>query len=132
MNHYLLFSNFFFTFTPIYSTAGHNITPYFSMKMYNASKHVVRVLCEGLRHEIQLVGSKIKVSVCKNYEWSEVVLQSRIIGTVRVRIIFAFFVFRFTLIHYLSSYGYDGVYDFKPSVCMFEHKNCKSNNTKTY
>lgn len=44
------------------STAGHNITPYFSMKMYNATKHAVRVLCEGLRHEIQLVGSKIKVS----------------------------------------------------------------------
>ncbi|KAL4121417.1 hypothetical protein QTP88_013935 [Uroleucon formosanum] len=44
------------------STAGHNITPYFSMKIYNASKHVVRVLCEGLRHELQLVGSKIKVS----------------------------------------------------------------------
>ncbi|XP_026809602.1 farnesol dehydrogenase-like [Rhopalosiphum maidis] len=44
------------------STAGHNIIPYFSMKMYNATKHAVRVLCEGLRHELQLVGSKIKVS----------------------------------------------------------------------
>ncbi|KAL5243847.1 hypothetical protein ACI65C_011257 [Semiaphis heraclei] len=44
------------------STAGHNITPYFSMKMYNATKHAVSILCEGLRHELQLVGSKIKVS----------------------------------------------------------------------
>ncbi|CAH1708956.1 farnesol dehydrogenase-like [Aphis gossypii] len=44
------------------STAGHSITPCFSLKMYNATKHAVRVLCEGLRHEIQLVGSKIKVS----------------------------------------------------------------------
>lgn len=44
------------------SVAGHNIIPYFSLKMYNASKHAVSVLCEGLRHELQLVGSKIKVS----------------------------------------------------------------------
>ncbi|XP_025194733.1 farnesol dehydrogenase-like [Melanaphis sacchari] len=44
------------------STAGHSILPHFSMKMYNATKHAVRILCEGLRHELQLVGSKIKVS----------------------------------------------------------------------
>lgn len=31
--------------------------------MYNASKHAVTVLCDGLRHELQLVGSRIKVSV---------------------------------------------------------------------
>lgn len=42
---------------------GHNITPYFGMKMYNASKHAVTVLCDGLRHELQLTGSKIKVTV---------------------------------------------------------------------
>ncbi|XP_022180330.1 farnesol dehydrogenase-like [Myzus persicae] len=44
------------------SIAGHNITAYFAMKMYNASKVAVSVLCEGLRHELQLAGSKIKVS----------------------------------------------------------------------
>jgi len=49
----------------------HNITPYFSMKMYNATKHAVSVLCEGLRHELQLVGSKIKVSVCIIFKRTE-------------------------------------------------------------
>lgn len=43
--------------------AGHNVTPYFAFKMYNASKTAVTVLCDGLRHELQLTGSKIKVSV---------------------------------------------------------------------
>ncbi|XP_022172110.1 farnesol dehydrogenase-like [Myzus persicae] len=44
------------------SIGGHHITPYFAMKMSNASKVAVSVLCEGLRHDLQLVGSKIKVS----------------------------------------------------------------------
>uniref|UniRef100_A0A2S2PCV5 Dehydrogenase/reductase SDR family member 11 n=1 Tax=Schizaphis graminum TaxID=13262 RepID=A0A2S2PCV5_SCHGA len=30
--------------------------------MYNASKQAVTALCDGLRHELQLTGSKIKVS----------------------------------------------------------------------
>lgn len=47
--------------------AGHNITPYFGFKLYNATKTAVTVLCEGLRHELQLVGSKIKVSVNVSY-----------------------------------------------------------------
>ncbi|CAH1736396.1 farnesol dehydrogenase-like [Aphis gossypii] len=46
----------------INSIAGHCLTPYFGFKMYNASKHAVTVLCDGLRHELQLMGSKIKVS----------------------------------------------------------------------
>lgn len=46
------------------STMGHHITPHFSLKIYNASKIALTVLCDGLRHELQLVGSKIKVSVC--------------------------------------------------------------------
>lgn len=46
-----------------FSIAGHALTPYFAFKMYNASKSAVTVLCEGLRHELQLVNSKIKVSV---------------------------------------------------------------------
>ncbi|XP_015366296.1 PREDICTED: farnesol dehydrogenase-like [Diuraphis noxia] len=46
----------------INSIAGHGLTPYFGFKMYNASKNAVTVLCDGLRHELQLVGSKIKVS----------------------------------------------------------------------
>ncbi|KAL5235141.1 hypothetical protein ACI65C_002551 [Semiaphis heraclei] len=46
----------------INSIAGHNLTPYFAFKMYNASKNAVTVLCDGLRHELQLMGSKIKVS----------------------------------------------------------------------
>ncbi|XP_060875966.1 farnesol dehydrogenase-like [Metopolophium dirhodum] len=46
----------------INSITGHSLTPYFGFKMYNASKNAVTVLCDGLRHELQLVGSKIKVS----------------------------------------------------------------------
>ncbi|XP_001945823.1 farnesol dehydrogenase [Acyrthosiphon pisum] len=46
----------------INSITGHGLTPYFGFKMYNASKNAVTVLCDGLRHELQLVGSKIKVS----------------------------------------------------------------------
>ncbi|XP_026822700.1 farnesol dehydrogenase-like [Rhopalosiphum maidis] len=46
----------------INSITGHCLTPYFGFKMYNASKHAVTVLCDGLRHELQLMGSKIKVS----------------------------------------------------------------------
>ncbi|CAI6362226.1 unnamed protein product [Macrosiphum euphorbiae] len=46
----------------INSVAGHGLTSYFGIKMYNASKNAVRILCDGLRHELQLVGSKIKVS----------------------------------------------------------------------
>ncbi|VVC36704.1 NAD(P)-binding domain,Short-chain dehydrogenase/reductase SDR [Cinara cedri] len=46
----------------INSICGHSITPYFAHKMYNASKTAVTVLCEGLRHELSLVNSKIKVT----------------------------------------------------------------------
>ncbi|XP_025194801.1 farnesol dehydrogenase-like [Melanaphis sacchari] len=46
----------------INSIAGHTITPHFGFKMYNASKYAVTVLCDGLRHELQLMGSNIKVS----------------------------------------------------------------------
>ncbi|NP_001156186.1 fixR-like isoform X1 [Acyrthosiphon pisum] len=46
----------------INSISGHKLTPNFAFKMYNASKHAVTVLCDGLRHELQLTGSKIKVS----------------------------------------------------------------------
>ncbi|XP_022183734.1 farnesol dehydrogenase-like [Myzus persicae] len=46
----------------INSIAGHGLTPYFGFKMYNASKNAVTILCDGLRHELQLTGSKIKVS----------------------------------------------------------------------
>jgi len=55
------------------------------MKMYNATKHAVGVLCEGLRHELQLVGSKIKVSVCTNYKQPEAHFIATH-NTVRVRI----------------------------------------------
>lgn len=43
--------------------AGHGLSSYFGFKMYNASKYAVTVLCDGLRHELQLTGSKIKVTV---------------------------------------------------------------------
>uniref|UniRef100_A0A2H8TN47 Dehydrogenase/reductase SDR family member 11 n=1 Tax=Melanaphis sacchari TaxID=742174 RepID=A0A2H8TN47_9HEMI len=46
----------------INSIGGHSITPYYAHKMYNASKTAITVLCEGLRHELSLVNSKIKVS----------------------------------------------------------------------
>jgi len=46
----------------INSVAGHAKTPYFAFKMYNASKQAVTILCDGLRHELQVMGSKIKVS----------------------------------------------------------------------
>ncbi|KAL4091612.1 hypothetical protein QTP88_026271 [Uroleucon formosanum] len=46
----------------INSNIAHCLTPYFGLKMYNASKKAVMVLCDGLRHELQLMGSKIKVS----------------------------------------------------------------------
>ncbi|VVC29948.1 Short-chain dehydrogenase/reductase SDR,NAD(P)-binding domain,Short-chain dehydrogenase/reductase [Cinara cedri] len=46
----------------INSMAGHSISPYFGFKVYNASKTALTVLCDGLRHELQLTGSKIKVS----------------------------------------------------------------------
>lgn len=46
-----------------FSVAGHCSSPYFAFKMYNASKRAVTTLCDGLRHELQLIGSKIKVSV---------------------------------------------------------------------
>jgi len=46
-----------------FSVSGHAKTPYFALKMYNASKYAVTILCDGLRHELQLIGSKIKVSV---------------------------------------------------------------------
>ncbi|XP_050521675.1 farnesol dehydrogenase-like [Daktulosphaira vitifoliae] len=46
----------------INSITGHNITPYFGHKMYNATKRAITTLCEGLRHEINLVNSKIKIS----------------------------------------------------------------------
>lgn len=45
------------------SICGHSITPYYAHKMYNATKTAITVLCEGLRHELSLVDSKIKVSV---------------------------------------------------------------------
>ncbi|CAH1736395.1 unnamed protein product [Aphis gossypii] len=45
----------------INSISGHSLTPNFAHKMYNASKSAVTVLCDGLRHELQLTGSKIKV-----------------------------------------------------------------------
>jgi len=83
---------------------------------------MVRVLCEGLRHELQLVGSKIKVSVRKNYKRSEAHF-SAAHNTIRV--------FRFTLIHYLSSYCHDGAYVFKPSACMYIGMNLNSVNRKT-
>ncbi|CAH1708200.1 unnamed protein product [Aphis gossypii] len=47
----------------INSIGGHSITPYYAHKMYNASKTAITVLCEGLRHELRLNSSKIKVSV---------------------------------------------------------------------
>lgn len=46
-----------------YSISGHSITPYYAHKMYNATKTAITVLCEGLRHELSLINSKIKVSV---------------------------------------------------------------------
>ncbi|XP_022183729.1 farnesol dehydrogenase-like [Myzus persicae] len=46
----------------INSISGHSSTPNFAYKMYNASKQAVTTLCDGLRHELQLTGSKIKVS----------------------------------------------------------------------
>ncbi|KAF0752647.1 farnesol dehydrogenase-like isoform X1, partial [Aphis craccivora] len=46
----------------INSICGHSITPYYAHKMYNATKTAITVLCEGLRHELSLVNSKIKVS----------------------------------------------------------------------
>ncbi|KAL5243821.1 hypothetical protein ACI65C_011231 [Semiaphis heraclei] len=46
----------------INSICGHSITPYYAHKMYNASKTAITVLCEGLRHELSLVNSKIKVT----------------------------------------------------------------------
>ncbi|XP_050429216.1 farnesol dehydrogenase-like [Adelges cooleyi] len=46
----------------INSIVGHSISSIFGNKMYNASKKAVTVLCDGLRHELQLVGSKIKVT----------------------------------------------------------------------
>lgn len=48
------------------SITGHNSTSFFAFKMYNASKKAVTALCDGLRHELQLVGSNIKVSVKYN------------------------------------------------------------------
>lgn len=47
----------------LYSICGHSITPYYAHKMYNATKKAITVLCEGLRHELIFVNSKIKVSV---------------------------------------------------------------------
>ncbi|XP_025412800.1 farnesol dehydrogenase-like [Sipha flava] len=46
----------------INSICGHSKTPYFAHKMYNATKTAITVLCEGLRHELSLVDSKIKIS----------------------------------------------------------------------
>ncbi|XP_050541976.1 farnesol dehydrogenase-like isoform X4 [Daktulosphaira vitifoliae] len=46
----------------INSIAGHALTPVFAHKMYNASKFAVTALCDGLRHELQLMQSKIKVT----------------------------------------------------------------------
>ncbi|XP_050429217.1 farnesol dehydrogenase-like [Adelges cooleyi] len=46
----------------INSISGHALTPGFGNKMYNASKFAVTALCDGLRHELQMVGSKIKVT----------------------------------------------------------------------
>jgi len=46
----------------INSISGHSLTSNFAHKMYNASKQAVTALCDGLRHELQLTGSKIKVS----------------------------------------------------------------------
>lgn len=51
----------------IFSICGHSITPYYAHKVYNATKTAITVLCEGLRHELSLVNSKIKVSVSNDY-----------------------------------------------------------------
>ncbi|XP_050442619.1 farnesol dehydrogenase-like [Adelges cooleyi] len=46
----------------INSISGHNLTPYFAHKMYNATKTAITTLCEGFRHELSLANSKIKIS----------------------------------------------------------------------
>ncbi|XP_050433512.1 farnesol dehydrogenase-like [Adelges cooleyi] len=45
------------------SIAAYSMVTAMGHKMYNASKVAVRVLADGLRHELQLYDSKIKVSV---------------------------------------------------------------------
>lgn len=51
-----------------FSICGHSLTPYFAHKMYNATKKAITVLCEGLRHELNFVNSKTKVSVSNRNE----------------------------------------------------------------
>lgn len=47
-----------------YSITGHSYALYPGNKMYNASKHALKVLTEGLRHELAMAGDgHIKASV---------------------------------------------------------------------
>lgn len=53
-----------------FSIAGHSQTLFPGNKMYNASKHALKVLTEGLRHELAIAGDghiKASVSLCRNH-----------------------------------------------------------------
>lgn len=58
----------------INSITGHMVPPMSDMNVYAASKHAVTALAATLKHELNAIGSKIKITV--SY-WINIICASR-------------------------------------------------------